>query len=157
MVRKLWAQAAAKAREVAAAGGSAPELPPFPRHYTCKEEPSIATSFLVGMDEVARIVHWVSDSRQRCACCPAVSPQPMLGSLQCFLHKHIPLQRRVEGCLQANFVSSATTVRACCRYRLRSKAMSGIAVMSHAAVLGLQAPAEKVLRLCLARAEAVLC
>lgn len=35
--------------------------------------------------------------------------------------------------------------------------MSGIAVMSHAAVLGLQAPAEKVLRLCLARAEAVLC
>ena len=65
-VLKQWRKATDKAAEAAAAGFTVPELPEKPRRYTCKRDPYIITTFLVGLDEVARIFYWVANPRQRC-------------------------------------------------------------------------------------------
>ncbi len=126
---RYWRQAAAKAQDLAAAGGSAPELPPYPRHYTCEEEASIATTFLVGMDEVARIVYWVCDARQRCDCCPNALPSATVGHPAMCLTKDRSVQRPSEDCLQGEYVPPPRGHFWC------------FCDVCHAAVHGLQAPA----------------
>lgn len=72
-VHNAWRRAAKKAEDAAAAGLTVPELPPLPRRYTCKDEPDIVNTFLVGLNEVAHIFHWLATSQQRCDA--ALSPQ----------------------------------------------------------------------------------
>lgn len=48
-------------------GINVPELPEKPLKYHCKSDPDVSKGFLLTLEEISRVAHWVSDSKQRYA------------------------------------------------------------------------------------------
>ena len=86
-VQHSWKVAAKKREDAAAEGVSVPELPQLPLQYTCAGEPDVAITFLVGLDDIARVVHWLATREQRCGAAHRTRDNPIICACLAALHR----------------------------------------------------------------------